>query len=842
MKIIIDMQGAQTDFSRYRGVGRYTMGLVKALLKCSKEHEIVIVLNGYFSDAVDSIRAELEDLIPQKNIYVWEQYYDSAANNPAWVQNKKIAEISREIFLNSLKGDIVFSTNLQEGLFESAATSVHLISSNLYYCTTLHDVTPLLIPEQYLADATNRTWYYEKLKGVQKSDIIITDSLYSKEQIGKFLEIPKEKIHVLYLAVDTRLFKPMDISLSEKKSLFEKIGILDQFIIYTGGADLHKNLDRLYEAYSILPKSVRQKHQLVMVGKEIQREQELHTKKLKKLEIDIEKEVVFAGYVSDEDLALLYNCCALFVFPSTEEGFGLPPLEAMACGAPVIGSNAASIPEVIGFQDALFNPLDCSDIASKMQKVLTDYAFRDTLCKHGLQQVQKFSWKNSASHLIDIFEKFMTIHKADKVSVGIDDPIQACIDEIAKVEGFKDIASDDLARVAASLADSFASNIKRKLFLDMSSVINIKDRTGIQRVALSIAKHLISTQHEVEIIPVYTTVDDHEFYCADSIMEMFGKSEHLSENKHIEFNNGDILIFLDLHPLVAISHLKKTKHLRNRGIEVYHVVYDLLPMQFPDYFWAELCEEFAEWLKAVSQSDGVFCISKTVASEFEEWYAKTIKGRKRKFTIDWFHLGADIQNSFTSFGLPSNSDEVIHKLKKAPSFVMVGTIEPRKAHIEVLEAFESLWADGMDINLVIIGKKGWRVEPLVKKITNHSELNKRLFWLEAISDEYLELIYANSSALIAASFGEGFGLPLIEAAQHRLPVIARDISVFREVAGDNAFYFKNPDILAEEIKNWIGLYSINMHPKSEMMQYLTWQQSATQLLSKIIGYVQIPKR
>jgi glycosyltransferase involved in cell wall biosynthesis len=112
-----------------------------------------------------------------------------------------------------------------------------------------------------------------------------------------------------------------------------------------------------------------------------------------------------------------------------------------------------------------------------------------------------------------------------------------------------------------------------------------------------------------------------------------------------------------------------------------------------------------------------------------------------------------------------------------------------------------------------------------------------LFWLEGISDEYLEKIYAASSCLIAASYGEGFGLPLIEAAQHKLPIMARDIPVFREVAGEHAYYFEaeTADGLAVDIKSWIGLYTQEKHPQSVNMQWRTWKESADQLCKIILS-------
>jgi glycosyltransferase involved in cell wall biosynthesis len=144
-----------------------------------------------------------------------------------------------------------------------------------------------------------------------------------------------------------------------------------------------------------------------------------------------------------------------------------------------------------------------------------------------------------------------------------------------------------------------------------------------------------------------------------------------------------------------------------------------------------------------------------------------------------------------------------------------------------------LWSGGKEINLVIVGKQGWMVEELAEKLRAHPQMNHQLFWLEGISDEYLEQLYAAASCLMLPSQGEGFGLPLIEAAQHKLPIIARDLPVFREVAGEYAYYFTNdthPLILTKAIEEWIELYQNDNHPKSDDMPWLTWKQSAKMLL------------
>ena len=147
-----------------------------------------------------------------------------------------------------------------------------------------------------------------------------------------------DRVAVIYNAVDSLKFKQRDISSDKRDALLTGLGISSPFLLYSGGGDAHKNLHRLYQAFARLPLELRKSHQLVMVGKELHSEQDIHRKILKKLGINAR--VVFTGYVDDDDLISLYNLCKLFVFPSIHEGFGLPPLEAMACGAPVIASRA----------------------------------------------------------------------------------------------------------------------------------------------------------------------------------------------------------------------------------------------------------------------------------------------------------------------------------------------------------------------------------------------------------------------------------------------------------------------------------------------------------------------
>jgi glycosyltransferase involved in cell wall biosynthesis len=298
--------------------------------------------------------------------------------------------------------------------------------------------------------------------------------------------------------------------------------------------------------------------------------------------------------------------------------------------------------------------------------------------------------------------------------------------------------------------------------------------------------------------------------------------------------------------LIGAEQQGLLRRLRNQGVAIQHIAFDLLPVRMPKVFPPGACEGHEQWLRSVVKSDGVFCISKSVAEDFSHWISEkqVLSEQRLPFSVDWFHLSPEIFASSPTRGLLAGADKVLKNIQGHITFLMVGTIEPRKGYLQTLEAFDILWKEGVAANLVFVGKEGWQPLPqearrdipeTISRIKNHPQLNNRLFWLEGISDEYLEKVYAASTCLIAASYGEGFGLPLIEAAQHGLPILARDIPVFREVACEHAAYFKaeTPSELAAVMKSWLSDYQKNKHPKSSGMNYLTWKESAEILMSKI---------
>ncbi|MEI6414554.1 MAG: glycosyltransferase, partial [Pseudomonadota bacterium] len=372
----------------------------------------------------------------------------------------------------------------------------------------------------------------------------------------------------------------------------------------------------------------------------------------------------------------------------------------------------------------------------------------------------------------------------------------------------------------------------RQLFLDVSGLVKEDSKTGVQRVTRSVLRELLHhppAGHRV--LPVYATPEIPGYcHARQFTLRFLDCPSDWVEDHPIEAQPGDLFLGLDLQHQVVIAQEDYLRHLYRIGIRVYFVVYDLLPVQMPHRFPPGTEPGHAAWLRTIAQFDGALAISRAVMDSLREWLAIHGPARHRPFRLGWFHQGSDIDHSAPTTGLPGDAAAVLSQWAGCPGFLMVGTLEPRKGHAQTLAAFESLWREGVQAHLVIVGRAGW-MEALVESIRSHPERNRRLFWLEDTSDEYLEKIYAASTCLIAASEGEGFGLPLIEAARHKIPLIVRDIPVFREVAGEHAFYFRGmaPEDLARAVKDWLEQYATGRHPSSEGLACLTWKDSVEQL-------------
>ena len=389
MRIVIDMQGAQSTGSRHRGIGRYTLSLVKAMVYERGEHEIMLALNAQFADAIEPIRAAFDGLLPQENIRVWHALAPTAHIDPANTQRRQAAELVYEAFLASLAPDFIYVTSLFEGMGDGAITSIHRQQSSIPVAVTLYDLIPYINPVPYLENPDVKSWYLEKIEHLRRADLWLAISESSRQEGIACLGLSEE--YAINVSTDADAdFRPIDIAAAQEQTLRRQYGLDKPFVMYTGGIDYRKNIEGLIRAYARLPAEVRKTHQLAIVCS-VQPPSREALEQLARQHGLAAHEVVLTGFVPDADLLALYNLCKLFVFPSWHEGFGLPALEAMRCGAPVIGANTSSLPEVIGWPEALFDPHSDEAITDAMHRGLTDAGYRDALVRHGREQAGKFS-------------------------------------------------------------------------------------------------------------------------------------------------------------------------------------------------------------------------------------------------------------------------------------------------------------------------------------------------------------------------------------------------------------------------------------------------------------------
>lgn len=1233
MRIVIDLQGRQGS-NHNRGIGRYSLSLAKGIARNRGNHEIFIALNGHFTETIEPIRAAFEHLLPPENIFVWHAPGPYHAADKANEQRRHAAELVRESALASLMPDYVIVTSVFEGLGDDIVTSIGQLSTTIPTAAVLYDLIPLIHREIYLKNPLVLPWYEKNLSQMRNANLILAISESSRQEAISYIGASEVETINISCAAEEH-FTPLPDGSDPKNHLARRYGLVRPFIMYTGGIDFRKNIEGLIEAYAALPIEQRRQHQLGIVCSMQDADRLRLSRLVNEMGLNPD-EVIFTGFISEEDLVACYRSCKLFVFPSWHEGFGLPVLEAMKCGSPVIAGNKSSLPEVVGLDLALFDPLNTKAMSRKIAEVLDDEDMRLELQRHGLKQAEKFSWDDTALRALEAIEvsharlsqersmprldrrprlAFVSPlppepsgisdysaellpelarhyrievvinqdvvtdpgvlanypirelawfrengHKFDRIlyhfgnshfhahmfellrdlpgvvvlhdfflsgivsfreatgeapgvwtralldsngwaavekrhnapdsgdvvfeypcnlqvlqdalgvivhadysrqlaqkwygSDGADDwtlipllrqPIIASARNKARQEfGFGDddlvvcsfgflaptkmndrllsawlksplaqdprchlvfvgqkdggsygakmtraiaaeetagrvritgwadastfrqwlatadvgvqlrtlsrgetsaavldcmnaglptivnangsmaelptdsvclmndeFTEDELVEALSRLwrdkeyrlslgqgakahieqrhqprrcAQDYANAIEhyytksvsgerglikalteseltlsehdwaglstcisrnmppqprlKRILVDVSTLAFVDAKTGIQRVVKSILKQWLMHPPAGFIVePVYAELDRPGYRYARKFTTRFLETwDGWLEDDAVEPYPGDIFVGLDLHLVVVPQQAAVLQEWRQRGVNVRFIVYDLLPITLPEFFLPEARKSYQNWFQTVAQFDGLICISRSVADECFDWLHYFGQKRERLLSIDWFHLGGDTEDSIKSVGLPHDSNIVLRQLQGTQSFLMVGTIEPRKGHQHILAAFEKLWDRGDIVNLVIVGKLGWMMDEFAEKLRNHPKFNTRLFWLESVTDEYLELIYSACHCLIAASEGEGFGLPLVEAAHNGMPVLARDIPVFREVGGTAAAYFvdtNDPMVIADAIKS----VSLNLSKTRDRQKagWTSWAQSAETLLTRALG-------
>lgn len=371
MRIGID---ASSTIPPRTGVGNYTHHLLQALGKIDKENEYILYFN-YFR--------------PGKIVPNFEQpNFEKAINRiPSKVQRILHNNFKLPIELFVGKIDVFHNPNYFLPPTRGAKEVV-----------TIHDLTFKRFPEtQTGKDARYfNKWVPEALKMANE---IITDSQNTKRDIIELLGVPENKINVVYGAVDQRFLPINNIQILQEVKI--KYNLPEKFLLYVGMLEPRKNIPSLLRAFAVLKKQ-HFYHKLVAVGGKGWLYDEIFEIAS---QLNLTEDVIFAGYVPDEDLPAFYNLADLFVFPSLYEGFGLPPLEAMACGTPVVCSNASSLPEVVGDAAIMVDPYDMEGLAEAMHKALADVTLQQKMRAKGLKRAKLFSWEEAAKKTLAVYRK-----------------------------------------------------------------------------------------------------------------------------------------------------------------------------------------------------------------------------------------------------------------------------------------------------------------------------------------------------------------------------------------------------------------------------------------------------
>jgi glycosyltransferase involved in cell wall biosynthesis len=1237
MRIVIDLQGAQSSGSRHRGIGRYTMWLAQAMVRNRRHHEIFIALNGLFPDSIEQIRADFAGLLPQENVRVWYSPGPVSHLDLANTWRRRCAELAREAFLASFQPDFVLVSSLFEGPGDDSVGTIGLLTGSVPTATILYDLIPLIYRHRYLENPAIEAWYLRKLDHLRRTSLALAISDSSRDEAIRFVGLSANDCVSISTATDP-LFAPQAISPGREAKVRRAFALEKPFVMYTGGIDYRKNIEGLIRAYARLSSDLRARHQLAIVCSIHQPERE-RLNRLAKEEGLESNEVMITGYVSEEDLLALYNLCKLFVFPSWHEGFGLPALEAMACGRAVIGSNTSSIPEVIDREDALFDPHSDRSISEAIARVLTNDSLRTELESHGLVQSKKFSWEISARRAFEAMEGRLASLQAARPALafsrrpklafvsplppersGISDYSAELIPELARyyeidvivaqdivadpwikancpirnVEWFKanatkfdrvlyhfgnstfhqhmfglldeapgvvvlhdfflsgiiahmdvhgyapdvwsshlyqshgyaalherytgrDLAdtvdrypanlavlkaasgvivhseasfrmaqkwygsdagkdwavipllrtpsiingdkkvaarerlgisptefvictfgkvdptklsqrvlkswlesriadspscrlafvgendptpygqrlealaqesilrgrisitgwvdratfhdwlmaadlcvqlrtlsrgetsaavldcmnygvativnangsladlpadavymlpdefddtdlsralealsedatkretlgrraqeivhrfhnpricaeqyfssiedfyrqatpfSSDIADAIASveprpsdytawesLSEAIAQNIPKKplvrqLLVDVSNLaVNGPDDAAHVEARNILARWLVDPPHGIRVEPVYANNKSLSYrYARRFALGLIGCPENVLDDDVVEFHQGDIFLALDSAIGDQAGHRSYYQALRRRGVDVHFVVYDLQPVFMPDLFAQGAASRLQQWLSILAEGDGAVCISRAVADELINWLQVHGPQRLRPLSVNWFYPGAEQVLPAKVSKSADGVSAVLDALAERPTFLMIGTLEPRKGYLQVLAAFKRLWERGEDANLVIVGKSHALSQNLINEIRNQSQLGRRLFWLEGITDDYLYQIYAASTCLLTASLGEGFDPTLVESARFDLPILARDLPIFRELAGDNATLFSglSPNELTDALSSWLAAYRRGEIPSTSAIRALTWSESTQALLDAVL--------
>lgn len=730
MRILFDIQALQNE-SRSRGIGRYVRNFLDALSQ-RNDLEVVALLNGAFPKTLDDLHKDVAQRIGDDKVLVWRGLPDCAeksANNASRVQFNRFLY---EEFLASLDFDVLLVGSIFDGFNDD--TVVSLAGEGSYTRAVIHyDLIPLLNPDQFFWDDDYARFYPDRLDQLARADILFAISDASAAEAEQNLEPGRRRIVPIGTAVDHQLFRA---DLAKDPRVLDSLGITKPYVLHLSAFEPRKNFDGLIRAFSKLPKKIRDKHQLVFIGT-------AHPEYAASLRAEAARkglgddQLLMLSGLNDDTVAQLYRQASLFCFPSLHEGFGLPPLEAMASGCPTIGSRQSSIPEVIGDDSLLFDPTDDAEISRAMELLLADRTKAALVAEAGIARAASFTWANVADRFVKAlgnrplggeiatppslhraisrFERSQFARPSEQDAIPLAQALVANFDTAMAFRGRPDLAGAKAWRVEGPFDSSYSLAL-----LNRETARSLEDK-GYD-VSLRSMKD-----------PGNSSVD--EAYIAEhsDLLRM-----------HARFlDNGfdpDAVVSRNNYPPLV-------EDMSGRVRALHH------------YAWEESGFPLA-WVDAFNQHLTMMtCLSEHV----------------RKVMID---SGVSVPMLVSGCGVDHwekiKPDQSYRVEAKKFRFLHVSSCFPRKGAEILIEAFGTAFSANDDVSLII------------KTFHNpHNEIDKLLAGLRAkhpnfpdvveifddLTDAQLKALYGQCHVMVGPSFAEGYGLPLAEAMLSGIPVI-----------------------------------------------------------------------
>ena len=379
-------------WSNRRGFGRFTRELLTELLKVDAANEYYFFVDQQTATASEFPQQARVVVVPTSESPVEAASASGRRSlSDLWAMTWNVKKYDLDLF------------------FFPAIYSYFPILNRVKVAVTIHDIIPVSFPESVFPNKKLSTfWNMKQYLALRQADAIVTVSNHSKQEILRHLSVPESKIHVLTEGPGAD-FKVLarDSKMEEILRQYE-LDLNSRYLLYVGGISPHKNLGTLVDVYSqLISEPGFSDLRLILVG-DYEKDSFFSAYPLLKQKVEdlgLQEKVLFTGFVDDKNLAVLYNGATLFVLPSLMEGFGLPAVEAMACGAPVAASRAGSLPELIGDAGCLFDPRNPSEILGTIKQVLSNSIFQQQLRKKGMERVKQFGWTEAASRMLSLFHQ-----------------------------------------------------------------------------------------------------------------------------------------------------------------------------------------------------------------------------------------------------------------------------------------------------------------------------------------------------------------------------------------------------------------------------------------------------